>query len=82
MHLRELWLTDVRSYAEVAVGFPDGLTAVLGPNGNGKTNLLEAVGYLATLRSIPGLPPRPWSAWGRSGEWSGARSWVTTAGST
>ncbi len=56
MHLRELWLTDVRSYAEVAVGFPDGLTAVLGPNGNGKTNLLEAVGYLATLRSFRGAP--------------------------
>ena len=53
MHLRELWLTDVRSYAEVAVGFPDGLTAVLGPNGNGKTNLLEAVGYLATAAVVP-----------------------------
>ena len=30
--------------------------AVLGPNGQGKTNLLEAVGYLATLRSFRGAP--------------------------
>ena len=35
---------------------------VVGRNGEGKTNLLEAVGYLATLRSFRGAPGRPWSA--------------------
>lgn len=56
MQLRRLWLTDFRSYPSVELDLPSGLTAVLGPNGRGKTNLLEAVGYLATLRSFRGVP--------------------------
>lgn len=56
MHLRRLWLTDFRSYHAVEVSFDDGLTAVLGPNGHGKTNLLESVAYLATLSSFRGAP--------------------------
>jgi DNA replication and repair protein RecF len=35
---------------------PDGLTVIVGPNGVGKTNLLEAIGYLATLRSFRAAP--------------------------
>ncbi len=56
MHLRRLWLTDFRGYHEADVGFSRGLTAVVGPNGQGKTNLLEAIGYLATLSSFRGAP--------------------------
>ena len=56
MQLRRLWLTDFRGYHEADVSFDPGLTAVLGPNGQGKTNLLEAVGYLATLSSFRGAP--------------------------
>ena len=56
MQLRRLWLTDFRGYREADVTFDEGLTAVLGPNGHGKTNLLEAVGYLATLSSFRGAP--------------------------
>jgi DNA replication and repair protein RecF len=56
MQLRQIWLTDFRSYSEATLDLPDGLTAVLGPNGQGKSNLLEAVGYLATLRSFRGAP--------------------------
>ncbi|MBX3284910.1 MAG: DNA replication/repair protein RecF [Actinobacteria bacterium] len=56
MHLRRLWLTDFRGYREADVTFDEGLTAVVGPNGQGKTNLLEAVGYLATLGSFRGAP--------------------------
>ena len=56
MLVRRLWLTDFRSYAEADVALADGVTAVLGPNGQGKTNLLEAVGYLATLESFRGAP--------------------------
>jgi DNA replication and repair protein RecF len=52
-----LWLTDFRNYTEVEVEpAPDGLTAIVGANGEGKTNLLEAVGYLATLSSFRGAP--------------------------
>ena len=57
MHLDRLWLTDFRSYhhAELAPA-PEGLTVVVGANGEGKTNLLEAIGYLASLRSFRGVP--------------------------
>ncbi len=51
MHVAHLSLTDFRSYpgAELALG--PGVTALVGPNGQGKTNLVEAVGYVATLSS-------------------------------
>jgi DNA replication and repair protein RecF len=56
VHLRRLWLTDFRGYREADVELDAGLTAVVGPNGQGKTNLLEAIGYLATLSSFRGAP--------------------------
>lgn len=56
MLLERLWLTDFRSYRSAEVSFEPGLTVVLGANGEGKTNLLEAVGYLATLQSFRGAP--------------------------
>ncbi len=56
MRLRRLWLSDYRSYHDVDVSFHAGLTAVVGPNGHGKTNLLEAIAYLATLSSFRGAP--------------------------
>jgi len=57
VRLERLWLTDFRSYhqAELAPA-PDGLTVVVGRNGQGKTNLLEALGWLATLSSFRGAP--------------------------
>lgn len=57
MRLRRLWLTDFRNYAEADVALAPGLTAIVGGNGEGKTNLLEAVGFLATLSSFRGAPP-------------------------
>ena len=57
MHLEKLWLSDFRSYRHVELmPVPEGLTVVKGPNGEGKTNLLEAIAYLATLRSLRGSP--------------------------
>jgi len=56
VHLRRLWLTDFRSYASTEVPLAPGLTAIVGANGEGKTNLLEAMGYLATLSSFRGAP--------------------------
>ena len=57
MRIERLWLTDFRNYesAELAPA-PSGLTVVIGDNGGGKTNLLEGVGYLATLSSFRGAP--------------------------
>lgn len=56
MTLRRLWLRDFRSYVEAEVSFGPGLTIVVGPNGTGKTNLLEAAGYLSILGSFRGVP--------------------------
>ena len=52
MHVGSLSLLDFRSYAETEVEFAPGLTAIVGPNGHGKTNLLEAVGFAAGLGSF------------------------------
>lgn len=57
MRLRQLWLRDFRSYGELELSFPDGLTCIIGENGIGKTNLLEAVGYLVHLKSFRGAEP-------------------------
>ena len=54
MTLQRLAIRDFRSYAEAEVQLSSGVTVVSGPNGTGKTNLLEAIGYLATLRSFRG----------------------------
>jgi DNA replication and repair protein RecF len=51
VHLTRLALTDFRSYAAVDVPLRPGVTIFSGPNGEGKTNLVEAVGYAATLAS-------------------------------
>lgn len=51
MYLQHLSLTDFRSYAQVDLTLEPGITVLLGSNGIGKTNLMEAIGYLATLSS-------------------------------
>lgn len=51
MHLSRLSATDFRSYIQVDLDLDPGVTALVGPNGQGKTNLVEAIGYLATLAS-------------------------------
>jgi DNA replication and repair protein RecF len=51
VHLTHLSLADFRSYASVELPLQPGVTALVGPNGQGKTNLVEAVGYLASLSS-------------------------------
>jgi DNA replication and repair protein RecF len=54
--VRSLWLEDFRSYTSAELHLAPGFTAVLGHNGAGKTNLLEALVWLATLSSFRGAP--------------------------
>src|SRR3546814_7216412 len=54
--LDRVWLTDVRSYESAEILLAPGLTALLGDNGQGKTNVLEAIAWLATLSSFRGAP--------------------------
>jgi DNA replication and repair protein RecF len=51
VHVAHLSLTDFRSYSSLELALEPGVTALIGPNGQGKTNLVEAVGYAATLGS-------------------------------
>jgi DNA replication and repair protein RecF len=51
MYLSDLSLVDFRSYSEVELALQSGVTAFIGANGQGKTNLVEAIGYLTGLAS-------------------------------
>jgi DNA replication and repair protein RecF len=56
VHLAGLWLTDFRCYEEATLRFPPGVTVICGANAQGKTSLLEAVGWAATGKSFRGVP--------------------------
>ena len=51
MYLRHLQLGDFRNWERVDLALRPGPTVFVGRNGEGKTNLVEAVGYLATMGS-------------------------------
>jgi DNA replication and repair protein RecF len=51
VHVRRLELVDFRSYPRVEVDFAPGASVLTGPNGIGKTNLVESLCYVATLAS-------------------------------
>ena len=51
MWVKELRLTDFRSYPSASLQLSEGITTFVGRNGQGKTNLVEAIGYAATLTS-------------------------------
>ena len=51
MHLRRLVVEDFRSWERAELELDTGITVLVGPNGVGKTNLAEAIGYVATLGS-------------------------------
>ncbi len=48
MRVERLELVDFRSYAAAAVQFAPGVAVLVGANAQGKTNLLEALHYVAT----------------------------------
>jgi DNA replication and repair protein RecF len=51
MRVERLEVVEFRNHDQAAVELPAGVSVLAGPNGVGKTNLLEAIGYLATLGS-------------------------------
>jgi len=56
VHLAGLWLTDFRAYDTAELRFPPGVTVISGANAQGKTTLLEAVGWAAAGKSFRGVP--------------------------
>ncbi|MDQ3760675.1 MAG: DNA replication/repair protein RecF [Actinomycetota bacterium] len=51
MYIRQLAVTDFRSWEHAELDLQPGVSVLVGPNGQGKTNLIEALGYLSTLGS-------------------------------
>ena len=52
MQLRHLSLTNFRNFARLEADLSSGPTLIVGANAQGKTSLLEAIGYLATANSV------------------------------
>lgn len=51
MHVRHLSLANFRSYEHAELPLTPGVTTLVGENGQGKTNLVEAIGYISALSS-------------------------------
>ena len=68
MRFTELHLSDFRSYGECSLRFPDepGCIALVGENGSGKTNLIEALSILSLTRSCRGNDEDELVQWGKS----------------
>jgi DNA replication and repair protein RecF len=56
VQLAHLWLTDFRGHQESEVEVGPGITVFAGGNAQGKTTVLEAVGWLARMSSFRGAP--------------------------
>jgi DNA replication and repair protein RecF len=56
VHVATLELTDFRCYESARLDLPPAVIALTGANGQGKTSLLEAIGWLALGRSFRGVP--------------------------
>lgn len=70
MRVERLRLTDFRSYRELDLTLPAGLTVFYGRNAQGKSNLLEAISLIATTRSFRTSSEREAIRWGASGRFA------------
>lgn len=74
MHLAHLRLRDFRNYARLDVDFSPGFHLLLGHNAQGKTNILESIYLMATLRSFRGVGSAQLVRHGQKGYFVGGRS--------
>ena len=73
MHLAHLRLRDFRNYARLDADFPAGFHLLLGDNAQGKTNVLEAIYLIATLRSFRGVGSAQMVRHGQKGYFVGSK---------
>jgi len=78
VHLAHLRLRDFRNYARTDVDFTPGFHVLLGDNAQGKTNILEAIYLMATLRSFRGVGGAQMIRQGQKGYFVGGRVISTT----
>jgi len=71
MHLAHLRLRDFRNYARLEADLAPGFHLLLGDNAQGKTNILEALYLLATLRSFRGVGGAQMIRHGQKGYFAG-----------
>lgn len=74
MHLAHLRLRDFRNYPRLDADFSPGFHLLLGNNAQGKTNILEAVYLMATLRSFRGVGGAQMIRHGQTGYFVGGRA--------
>jgi len=80
--LQRLLLTDFRNYPALTWRLGSGINVLYGPNGSGKTNLLEAVSLLVPGRGLRGARNMDLARRGGSGTWAVAGRLMTIAGTT
>src|SRR6266699_1592537 len=73
VHLARLRLRDFRNYPRLDVDFGPGFHVLLGDNAQGKTNILEAIYLMATLRSFRGVGGAQMVRHGQKGYFVGGR---------
>jgi DNA replication and repair protein RecF len=73
VHLSQLKLRDFRNYPRLDAEFAPGFHLLLGDNAQGKTNILEAIYLLATLRSFRGSASQQMVRHGQAGYFVGAK---------
>ena len=74
MHLSHLRLRDFRNYGRLDIEFTPGFHLLLGNNAQGKTNILEAIYLLSTLRSFRGVASAQMVRHGQKGFFVGGRT--------
>ncbi len=73
VHLAHLRIRDFRNYPRLDVDFAPGFHVLLGDNAQGKTNILEAIYLIATLRSFRGVGGAQMIRHGKEGYFIGAK---------
>jgi DNA replication and repair protein RecF len=73
VHLAHLKLRDFRNYARLDADFAPGFHLLLGENAQGKTNILESIYLIATLRSFRGVGSAQMVRHGQKGYFVGSR---------
>ncbi len=66
MHVRFLTIRNFRNYAKCRIEFSDKINVIVGNNGTGKTNILEAISVVSNIKSFRGVPDTAMIKWGEA----------------